>query len=480
MKLKNTRLGELMRFIGNLSKDDIHYYHIAMASFFGEALFPGEFDMDEHRLDIKEFEKSVGSEIFNNLNPCALEFFFSNEYPVGSKGKMWNVLDVFLKEKGASLPKEDKDYWQGLRDSYMGIYEVTNIVLDESITLRSIIKHDPGEVTVKEKKATHGLAIWDTIGARVVTTPEGNYLSGGALLLSTDTASAVKEQIELISNVMLSKEFLEQLRSETTDPKLAVKKMWVKEIAYGWFQEATQKPSPLQLFNKDHDKLQFCTLEFPIVGPKKDVVKILDNLPELSSFHLENVKDVWVWPVQQESAPRKKKGSDSDDAHYFETLIQDHQGKSFSVYAEAKIKRKKLIIDVNSVQRANITEDYFKSHLKNKIGGAVVIKHDLNKLPAHLADKKAPQLDISPEEEAKLIKNFYDDHYARWIDLPLPALDDQSPRQASKSKKGRQKLIPLLKHMENSENKKPKADRQDYRYDFTWMFGELGIRKEEM
>jgi hypothetical protein len=37
-----------------------------------------------------------------------------------------------------------------------------------------------------------------------------------------------------------------------------------------------------------------------------------------------------------------------------------------------------------------------------------------------------------------------------------------------------------LKHMENSENKKPKADRQDYRYDFTWMFGELGIRKEEM
>ena len=112
--------------------------------------------------------------------------------------------------------------------------------------------------------------------------------------------------------------------------------MWVKEIAYGWFQEATQKPSPLQLFNKDHDKLQFCTLEFPIVGPKKDVVKILDNLPELSSFHLENVKDVWVWPVQQESAPKKKKSSDSDDAHYFETLIQDHQGKSFSVYANLR------------------------------------------------------------------------------------------------------------------------------------------------
>lgn len=60
----------------------------------------------------------------------------------------------------------------------------------------------------------------------------------------------------------------------------------------------------------------------------------------------------------------------------------------------------------------------------------------------------------STAEERKLIASYLDDHYRRWLDMTLPALDGKTPRDAAKTSKGRAQLIELLKEFENNEERK--------------------------
>jgi len=67
---------------------------------FWGSLFPYDFDMDYQEFNLQGFREEVGDEIFNALYPCALEFFFSNEYPHKDTREVWNIIDLFLKKRG--------------------------------------------------------------------------------------------------------------------------------------------------------------------------------------------------------------------------------------------------------------------------------------------------------------------------------------------------------------------------------------------
>ena len=53
-------------------------------------------------------------------------------------------------------------------------------------------------------------------------------------------------------------------------------------------------------------------------------------------------------------------------------------------------------------------------------------------------------------------------HYAEWVDQPLPALGGQTPRQAMRTKRGREEVRILLKAIENYESRSPAATRFDF------------------
>ena len=57
---------------------------------------------------------------------------------------------------------------------------------------------------------------------------------------------------------------------------------------------------------------------------------------------------------------------------------------------------------------------------------------------------------------------------------PLPFLGGKTPRQAAKTKKGREDVIDWLKMLENSEARRP-AGQGKQPYDFRWMWRALKI-----
>jgi hypothetical protein len=58
---------------------------------------------------------------------------------------------------------------------------------------------------------------------------------------------------------------------------------------------------------------------------------------------------------------------------------------------------------------------------------------------------------LPPEMEREVVRKFLDEHYTKWLDMPLPALDGQTPREAVATANGRERVVELLKSLENSE-----------------------------
>ena len=88
--------------------------------------------------------------------------------------------------------------------------------------------------------------------------------------------------------------------------------------------------------------------------------------------------------------------------------------------------------------------------------------------------------DIPPEIAKHLIQQQLDKHYRETLDLPVPALDNKTPRQAVKTKAGRQQVIEWLKYLENRMGKHSAPDDPMADYDFGWLWEELGIDRSTL
>lgn len=127
-----------------------------------------------------------------------------------------------------------------------------------------------------------------------------------------------------------------------------------------------------------------------------------------------------------------------------------------------KIDRNRLIAEVNSNQRAQRIrrlierrlgpdakykttviapiESQFQERWKAAVGGARSEANDTEGSSVLPAD--APEIRAMMEKKAK-------QHWDAWFDLPVPALDDMTPREAAETEEGRELLESLLLLYEN-------------------------------
>ncbi len=70
--------------------------------------------------------------------------------------------------------------------------------------------------------------------------------------------------------------------------------------------------------------------------------------------------------------------------------------------------------------------------------------------------------EIPPEVEAALLSEFMQEHLMKWVDMPLPPLGGQTPRQAVRSQQGREQVLGMLRDQEHIFADRPGADRVDW------------------
>ena len=140
------------------------------------------------------------------------------------------------------------------------------------------------------------------------------------------------------------------------------------------------------------------------------------------------------------------------------------------------MKERRVVFETTSKQRAEHGKDFLQRLLGDAVRFRVVTYEDVGqalKRTPHQAEQKEP--DIPLEVQHHLVGEFYERHYRNWLDEPVPALGNRTPRHAAKLKTVRPRLIALLKDFESSAERQRRAG--DSAYDLSWMWEELGLSR---
>ncbi len=156
------------------------------------------------------------------------------------------------------------------------------------------------------------------------------------------------------------------------------------------------------------------------------------------------------------------------------------------------IQNRKLIVSVNSTRRAETIQRLVEERLgKDAVYKSTLIEpieSEVEKAWAAAADsssKLSPGgraertgrtgvislADASPEVRLKL-EEIARQHWITWIDLPVPALNNMTPRDAAKTEEGRDLLESLLLYYESHDHE---PDENLMRADVAALRRELGM-----
>ena len=403
------------------------------------------------------------------------EDFLSRSLPPDGR----NIVEDYLKRRGWRETAPGRSYLKKLRDSVLSLYEVVEVSPGEHCDLRDLVRDRDGEVIrVFEKMGTQNLVKWDQLAARVLS-KNGRYIfSGGILPFPREAAQSLLGVLKE-SQSQFNKELSRAADKATVDKVLSSVNqddVFLQDscpaFTFIWLMHTLDRlnePLP-ELVNRDGEALLFSETRFPFLAEQGD--EITQRLGATTEWERDPSDDYsWIWTSEPDAS-----GNNSPQGIAFETLRDGQR----PLYGTLELKPGVLKFTAHSMERAQRGQDMLESLLQGLIGPALSKLQTPEQLLAEdqqQGDDQRESIDsIDPEIAAELIQNTLDQHYRRTLDEPIPALDNKTPRQCSRSKKGREKVIEWLKHLENNELRRATGQGQAP-YDSRWMWEELNLAR---
>ena len=146
-----------------------------------------------------------------------------------------------------------------------------------------------------------------------------------------------------------------------------------------------------------------------------------------------------------------------------------------SQIATLELKRGELILGANSIERAEAARLTLEAALGQLVGEPSIEKQTPSELMATRGGEEPRRsVEFSPDEEKAIVHASLDQMYRQQLDEPIPMLGDISPRNAVKSKVGREKVVAWLKRLENRVAHMPPDDPMAS-YETLWLWEDLGV-----
>ena len=148
------------------------------------------------------------------------------------------------------------------------------------------------------------------------------------------------------------------------------------------------------------------------------------------------------------------------------------------VLGNIELKERTLVLSVNSAARAERGRAMLQDALGGLVGAPPTKIQTIEQMMAARGEdrsSRAPEAEIPAEVQTQLVHAMLDKQYRALLDEPVGMLGDVSPRAASRSATGRERLAAWLKHLENRSQHA--GDRSDplASYDFTWLWRALKV-----
>ncbi len=434
----------------------------------------------EHH-DIDNFEAladRIGGHWVSVLNDMALNDFLGRETEDG------NVVTAYLKRRGWKEKKIARAYLEGIRDSAVSLYEVSDIVPGESFLARDLIL-DGEPFRVLERRATKTMAPWEKFALRIVNVRGQNIISGGLLPLEPDLAddllSEFREMVaeaeigfeEMIAEARAESDFGEEIPPEgIQDIALGIAlKSASAFIATTWMAATPLHPDEQvlpQLFNFDGDEVEFIQLvyRFEKGTTQAQIRKVLDGESDMEAAS----DKIWNWVDRGGRTATKPQKALPEGGQMYNSQLDDGS----PVLGMVTLNGRTLEADINSEPRAQELKLRLADLLGDLVKQPLVARQTLEQaMAAHRENGATPEpLDLSEEEQAAIRAEMMGQHYQGILDRPIGLLDDKTPRESVRTAKGRRDVAKWLKVLELNEAKARDGTNTPI-YDFSWMWQEL-------
>ncbi len=425
-----------------------------------------------------ELPELLGGDAYAQLIGCALEDFATCDFEPDGR----NLVDDYLKRRGWKEPASVKRYLQALRRSTLSVYEVVDATPGSHFVARDLVRG--GEpVRVADKLGSRSVARWDRLAARLLPIGDETHMAGGVLLLDFDDAAALVEEIAELKTSF--KRTIGRQAGRGGVPREALEGLPVDEAVLGeaaplitgtWLARALEqaRDGPLpELVNLDGERLVLCEARFPLADPGRagEAAARLDRLPDLHRD--EPDEPAWTWTAARK-AVRGKARAMGEKALKLATF--DAQGGP--VLGSVRLEGGAVVLAANSVERAERGREMVREALGALVRAPLTSMRTpeqvLAERPAEGEDEVAGEPPLPPEEAEAVMREVLDRHYRGLLGEPVPMLGGKSPRQAARSKAGRQKVAEWLKYLENQTARRAVGGNMPA-YDFGWMWEELKL-----
>ena len=349
------------------------------------------------------------------------------------------VVDIFLEEAAAGLTPAEREFLERMSHASLRLYEVESVRPGEGVHLIDLWTST--RLFVIERTATEEMVAWDLLGARVA--PDGmggNVFEGALYLYPMESKEEVLRHFRRLHRRHHRKFPLDDAKTFFRRHGIVFHHLWLRLVAF---------PEPPEVVTSDGDPLVFCRSVFDTDEP--DAIRgILEAQPQIRA-----AADGALGWLEGDGDMQREVGTWS-------------------------IEGKRVLFETTSQERATRGRAWLEaiagSRVRYRATALETIEQTMNELRRHRP--KYPTA-MEPEEPALhedgAVRELYDRHYQDWLDRPLLALANRTPRAAARSPLWRRKVVDLLKGFENMTARGALHGRPPY--DFHWIWRELDLER---
>ena len=369
------------------------------------------------------------------------------EGDIHARGGVRRINDYLLSPAGPRLNAAQRDWVQQLGQRPLRLYDVTDVVQGQQMTLCDALDKDAEPIVVRERSGTQHLKPGELLGCRILRVGDHFQMSGAGYLFTLLTGQRVLSMVREHGN-----NFGQQLDA-SREMGLLIMIEWLQH----WL-----KPAPMPT--------------------------LIDHY---SGEPMKMITD--HYRVDDEFALAQALATQSD--------VEGDRQEGWSRHIDCTDGQVRAIVHINPGKRTNQLELFYRTQryadegrawfeslvgesvtlVKRKVDEAADVVSNAQEQGAMASPKSgkssstaAPSLDAVTM--AQLMSKVIHETYAHWADEPIPALDHKTPRQAIKTSAGLERVKGLLRSYEaNEASQAGQQRRSEVSYDFLW--ASLGLTR---
>ncbi|MDY7231312.1 SEC-C metal-binding domain-containing protein [Hyalangium rubrum] len=346
----------------------------------------------------------------------------------------------FLEERGDRLREVERGWLQAQAAAVVTLWEVRQVREGEGVGVKDLLGGE--ERFVHEVRGSRMVQLRDVMLGRVVDY-EGLSVFCGMHPNTLPPRAAHEVERTARRALRVRSGGVPHRKLAGDGVALGLIHLWMTEVL-----ELELQPPPT-LVNTDGELLLLTADDFTFSAKVR--TRVLEALLSLEGAELN-----------QEGVPA--------DISFLKSGNAMHASWDNTLVGSARVAEASLRLETNSVERA----DALRARVEAACAGLLTHRKREHCDPEALMEAQGEEVSEyeAPEPEMlAALREFKAEHYAAWLDNPLPALKGKTPREAVRTAAGRREVELILKEFEHGEALLPEEERAD----ILALRGELGL-----